>query len=202
MIEISFSGRGGQGVVLGAGRFDTWRLIAAPAYPLCTRSVHEQVRSYGIGGIRWRATLLSTQSYSSKKRPAGKGLDFVVADIPGLIEGAHKGRGMGTRFLKHIERTRLLLLLIDSTSKTPLEDYSGLLDEMSSYESSLLERPRCLVFTKSDLLMEDVVTENPQVNDVFSTCMISAVTGQGLDTLMDTVESKLRELEEEDGDEG
>ena len=80
---------------------------------------------------------------------------FVIADIPGLIEGAAEGQGLGTRFLKHLQRTRLLLHLVDlaptAVEPDPARQVRKLEEEMSRYDASLLEKPRWLVFTKSDL---------------------------------------------------
>jgi GTP-binding protein len=135
----------------------------------------------------------------------GKGMDFVVADIPGLIEGAHLGRGMGTRFLKHIERTKILLVLVESTAPSVEADYGSLVAELGSYSVDLLERPRCLVLTKADLLTDrsaQVAQAGPGIDDVFAVRLVSAVTGEGIDELFDTVEGKLREMRAGDGHEG
>jgi GTP-binding protein len=82
------------------------------------------------------------------------GEPFVVADIPGLIEGAHQGAGLGTRFLKHIERTRILVHLIDASAITPaapLDDYETIRRELALYSQGLAEKPRILVLNKLDL---------------------------------------------------
>jgi GTP-binding protein len=82
---------------------------------------------------------------------------FVVADIPGLIEGAHTGAGLGDRFLRHIERTRLLLHLVDVSSlsgRDPVEDYEVINRELASYDAQLAERPQFVVATKLDALDE------------------------------------------------
>jgi len=83
---------------------------------------------------------------------------FVVADIPGLIEGAHYGKGLGIRFLKHIERTKVLVFLIDSTlipfKKDKTEDYKILINELKSYNKTLLNKPRIICFTKIDALTD------------------------------------------------
>lgn len=124
----------------------------------------------------------------------GRGMDFVVADIPGLIEGAHQGKGMGTKFLKHIERTRVLLLLVESTSASREADYEVLLGELGSYSKELLERPRCLVLTKSDLLPGEnrhAGDLHRRITDVFGVHVISAVTGEGIEELLRSVEEEL-----------
>jgi len=83
---------------------------------------------------------------------------FVVADIPGLIEGAHTGKGLGIRFLKHIERTKVLIFLIDATvipdKKNKTEDYEILINELAGYDKKLLEKPKIICFTKVDALTD------------------------------------------------
>ncbi len=108
--------------------------------------------------------------------------EFVVADIPGLIEGASEGRGLGHQFLRHIERARVLCLLIDLAPVDgvgPEEQQRVLLDELGQYRPELLERPRLVVGTKADLVTPDEVTALG-----FDAPVISAVTGQGVRELL------------------
>ncbi len=81
----------------------------------------------------------------------GEFFSFVMADIPGLVEGAHQGRGLGTRFLKHIERTRVLLFLIDSLSGAPEEDLRVLQHEIASFSPALANRPALIAASRADL---------------------------------------------------
>ena len=81
---------------------------------------------------------------------------FVMADIPGLIEGASKGKGLGHQFLKHIERNKILLFLIDIEEKTPNRVYNQLIDELSSFNKDLLDKERLVVRTKIDTISDDV----------------------------------------------
>src|SRR5690242_20747554 len=81
-----------------------------------------------------------------------KGREFVVADIPGLIEGAAEGAGIGDRFLGHVERTRLLLHLVDGSSENPLEAWRIVRSELDSYGAGLAEKPEVIALTKADLL--------------------------------------------------
>jgi len=81
---------------------------------------------------------------------------FVMADIPGLIEGASKGKGLGHQFLKHIERNKILLFLIDIEEKTPNRVYNQLIDELSSFNKDLLDKERLVVRTKIDTVSDDV----------------------------------------------
>ena len=111
---------------------------------------------------------------------------FVMADIPGIIEGAHQGRGIGHRFLRHIERNAVLLFMIPADAEDHLKAYHILLNELEMYNPELLDKPRLLVVTKSDLLDEDlkqwIRAEFPaELNPLF----ISAVAQQGLTELKD-----------------
>jgi GTP-binding protein len=108
---------------------------------------------------------------------------FVLADIPGLIEGAHKGKGLGDRFLRHIERTRILIFLIDSGSENPDVDYSILKEELNQFDSTLLLKPRIIVLTKADLLPENDRKNLPILIDGQECFYISSVTGEGLSEL-------------------
>ncbi|MDW8285340.1 MAG: GTPase ObgE [Bacteroidota bacterium] len=106
---------------------------------------------------------------------------FVMADIPGIIEGAHQGRGLGLDFLRHIERTRVLLLLIPAISPDPEAEYRMLLQELKAYNPGLLARPRLVALSKMDLVEK---LPEPLPSDV-PLCPISAVTGRGLEELKD-----------------
>ena len=108
-----------------------------------------------------------------------------MADIPGIIEGAHTGKGLGTRFLRHIERNSILLFMIPADSKDVREEYRILLGELEQYNPELHDKQRLLAVTKSDLLDEELTeairSELPDVPSVF----ISAVSGYNLQTLKD-----------------
>jgi GTP-binding protein len=128
---------------------------------------------------------------------------FVVADIPGLIKGAHEGKGLGTDFLRHIERTRVLVVLIDALSPAPDEDYHTLLEEMRRYHAALLDKPRIVALSKIDLLNnEKQDTDRFLKNLDAPSCRISSVTGDGLPALLDMIwkilEMKHRELENQE----
>lgn len=109
---------------------------------------------------------------------------FVMADIPGLIEGAHLGKGLGLQFLRHIERTRLLLFLVDSSEGDVEGTYNTLRHELSSYNVSMLDKPRMLVLTKSDLGRGEEERNEIGIDDIIPIVRISAVTGEGLDELL------------------
>ncbi len=121
---------------------------------------------------------------------------FVAADIPGLIEGAHLGKGLGIRFLKHIERTRVLVFLIDSTQisaeKYKSEDYEILLKELGSFDKSLLKKPRIICFTKVDALTREQMKQLDGIRfssskGIIPVLKISAVSGENLEKLKDTI---------------
>jgi GTP-binding protein len=124
---------------------------------------------------------------------------FVVADIPGLIEGAHHGAGLGLRFLRHVERCRLLLHLVDSTdvSRDPVEGIEALNHELESYRPELAQRPQIIVLTKADTVQDrdraEAVERYAAEHD--RACLtISSVTGEGLQQLIHRVGSRLDEL--------
>jgi len=107
-------------------------------------------------------------------------VEYVVADIPGLIEGAAEGKGLGHLFLRHIERARVLVILLDLSDPggvTPEQQCAVLLDELGRYQPSLLERPRLLVGSRADMASGDMDTS-------FCDLVISSVTRQGLDELI------------------
>ena len=129
------------------------------------------------------------------RKPTGDGTVF--ADIPGLIEGAHEGAGLGHEFLRHIERTRLLLHLVDVSSEQPLSDYQIIQQELVAYDRGLAERPQILALNKVDAVDEATVRAiAQQLEDKtgMPVLPISAVTRQGLDALMQQVWSMLDEL--------
>ena len=109
---------------------------------------------------------------------------FVVADIPGLIEGAHEGRGLGIEFLRHIERTSVLTVLLDATSENLAADYETLINEMARYNPLLTQKPRIVVLSKMDLVTEKDIGKNFLQGIEYPACRISAVSGKGLDELL------------------
>lgn len=111
---------------------------------------------------------------------------FVMADIPGIIEGASKGKGLGFRFLRHIERNSVLLFMIPAdTSRSITEEYNILLHELQEYNPELMHKPRVLAITKSDMLDEELIHEMKQELPPVSTVFISSVAQKGLTELKD-----------------
>ncbi|HET9513035.1 MAG TPA: GTPase, partial [Gemmatimonadales bacterium] len=108
---------------------------------------------------------------------------FVVADIPGIIEGAHRGKGLGLQFLRHVERTRVLAFLVPLDDPDPAAGYRRLRQEIRLYSNALYHRPHLLVFTKRDLLPPDGSMPPVEAEDALATHMISSASGQGLDQL-------------------
>jgi len=112
---------------------------------------------------------------------------FVMADIPGIIEGAHEGKGLGIRFLRHIERNSVLLFVIPADTRSIHDEYKILLNELGMYNPELLDKRRILAISKSDLLDEELMRELrkdlPDIPRVF----ISSVTGLGLASLKDMI---------------
>lgn len=130
---------------------------------------------------------------------------FVVADIPGLIEGAHEGAGLGDRFLRHIERTRLLLHLVDISSfsgRDPVRDYEVINHELAEYSRDLANKPQIVVATKVDALDEPERLERLRTRvlaDGRDFHAISAVAGSGVAELVRVVGRKLDEIRALDG---
>ena len=113
---------------------------------------------------------------------------FVMADIPGIIEGAHKGKGLGHRFLRHIERNSVLLFMIPADTDDILKEYQILLNELAQYNPDLLDKERLLAITKCDLLDDELMSElkDEFPKDIKIVC-ISSVSQQGLTELKDEI---------------
>jgi GTP-binding protein len=118
---------------------------------------------------------------------------FVVADIPGIIEGAHEGRGLGLKFLRHIERTRILAFLIPIDAMDWQAEYDQLRVEISQHSAELAAKPHCVVFTKLDLMGEQYVPEI-ETQGAFGVFSISAPGRLGLDELKAAWWAKILEL--------
>ncbi len=127
------------------------------------------------------------------RKPSGDGTVF--ADIPGLIAGAHQGTGLGHEFLRHIERTRLMLHLIDATSTDPIADYQTIQQELQAYGRGLAERPQILALNKIDavdLAQEiDAITAQLEALSNAPVFLISAVAHTGLDPMLQQIWSNL-----------
>jgi GTPase len=118
---------------------------------------------------------------------------FVVADIPGIIEGAHEGRGLGHRFLRHIERTRTLAYLIPLDGEDVQAEYELLRGELREYSDELAEKPHCVVLTKADVLAPGEEPPLPDAPDAWGRFVISAVARRGLAELLEALWSHVRQ---------
>jgi GTPase len=121
---------------------------------------------------------------------------FVVADIPGIIEGAHEGKGLGHRFLRHIERTRTLALLVPVDDPDPQGTYYRLRSELRQYSEELASRPHCIVLTKEDLLGPDEEAPAIEGDGAWGTFLVSAVARSGLAPFLEALWRKVREAAE------
>ena len=146
-------------------------------------SAHPKIADYPFTTLQ---PILGIVSYGDLK-------SLVMADIPGIIEGAHKGKGLGFRFLRHIERTKVLLFLIDCNDENPVDEYHKLLKELKLFSDSLLKKPRLVALTKTDILFPEENFEIPDFGDNIETIAISAIKGDGIKELVyrlgDVVES-------------
>jgi GTP-binding protein len=114
---------------------------------------------------------------------------FTVADMPGIIEGAHRGKGLGLWFLRHIERTRMLVVVVDAAAGHAADDYSQVCSEIGQYEPAILERPRIVALNKSDLLRK----RRPATKLGCPSVWVSALTGDGADQLSALIDRTLAE---------
>lgn len=151
-------------------------------------SAHPRIADYPfttlqpiLGIVRWR-------EYNS----------FVMADLPGLIEGASRGKGLGTRFLRHIERTRSLLFVLDCTSESPRQDLETLRAELEQFNPELLAKPYAIALSKCDLLAPDADVGDPFAELAGTRFVISSVSGQGLTEMVTALGAALRQHREDE----
>ncbi len=218
---VSMGGRGGQGNARFKTSTNRSPRFAQPGEPGETFSLSLELKllaDVGIIGLpnAGKSTLIN--SISSARSKTGHypfttltptlgfvntpwGEPFVVADIPGLIEGAHKGAGLGISFLRHIERTRILIHLIDISEiapDNPLQNYNVVCRELSMHNKALAEKPQIVVLNKLDITgteqTADLFREAAEDQQVFS---ISAITGKGLDKLKSRIVQLLDHIDEE-----
>ncbi|MCP4751658.1 MAG: GTPase ObgE [Proteobacteria bacterium] len=203
-------GRGGLGNVhfkSSTNRAPRYAQPGEPGQEMCVRIELKLIADVGLVGLPnvGKSTFISAVSNARPKIAdypfttlvpnlgvvsVGNYRSIVVADIPGIIKDAHQGAGLGDRFLKHIQRTSVLALLIDSsefTKQTPMEVFSLLLNEMSRFSPDLMEKKRIVLLTKIDSRREDLDIEKTmqefqrQGEEIFS---ISSVARMGLDKVI------------------
>lgn len=124
---------------------------------------------------------------------------FVIADIPGIIEGAHVGKGLGYKFLKHIERTNVLLILIDATVEDPQKEYDILLNELYEFSDLMIDKKKVIAFTKSDLLSDEEkkkLLKKKIKNYEGKPFLISSVAQSGTTNLIDSLWSMIEKKQE------
>ena len=151
-------------------------------------SAHPKIADYAFTTLQPNLGLVGWGEWES----------FVLADLPGLVEGAHEGKGLGLRFLRHVERTRSLLFTLDCTSENPVGDFEALRNELREFNPTLLEKPYAIAFTKADLLGPDVGFEDPFAGMSGQRFLISAVSGRGLNEMVQQLGSGLKQLQKEE----
>ena len=202
-VVVARGGRGGRGNAQLATARNRVPLVAEPGEAGETKRLQVELRTVadiGLVGLpnAGKSTLLSRLTAATPKiadypfttltpnlgvAETGEGR-AVVADVPGLIEGAHQGRGLGHRFLKHIVRCRALVLVVDLSSADPAADLAVLRTELGSYDQTLVTRPSIVVGTKEDLV-DDPAAASATLQP--GALAVSAITGAGLDQLRERV---------------
>ncbi len=208
-VTIVKGGRGGRGNVKFSTSRNTAPEIAEKGEPGVTRNVRVELKvlaDVGLVGLPsvGKSTIISVVSNSKPKIASyhfttlvpnlgvvrvEEGRSFVMADLPGLIEGASLGQGLGLQFLRHIERTRVILHVIDmsgSEGRDPFEDYTIINNELRTYKYNLLARPQIIIANKMDLpdAKEHLEMFLEQLEDDYPVIPISAITNDNMQELL------------------
>lgn len=214
-LTVARGGRGGKGNARFATSTNQTPDRAQPGREGVERTIRLQLKLLADAGLvgfpnAGKSTLLSRISAARPKIAdypfttlipqlgivkTGAYSSMVVADIPGLIEGAHRGKGLGDRFLRHIERTRVLVFLIDASSECPSAFYDKLDEELRQYQAVFTMKKRLIAWTKIDLLSEEHVETLPKTLNGCPCFPISSVTGRGVDSLVDAMARCVREAD-------
>lgn len=205
-IKLLRGGKGGLGNWHFATPTNRAPRYAQPGQPAIEKSIILELKLLGDVGLvgfpnAGKSTLLSAISAAKPKiadypfttmEPSlgivsyRDGKSFVMADIPGIIEGASEGKGLGLRFLRHIERNAVLLFMIPADTADIRKDYAVLLHELNEFNPDLMDKGRVLAITKCDMLDEELTDAlRAELPDGVPSVFISAVTGQGLQELKD-----------------
>jgi len=202
-LGVARGGRGGRGNARFASSTDQAPRRFQPGAAAEERKVRLVLRlvaDIGIVGLpnAGKSTLLSRLTRANPKVASypfttltpnlgvmqTKDIRFTVADMPGIIKGAHEGKGLGLAFLRHIERTRMLVFVVDASSGHAKQDYSELLEEVGSYNGEILKRPRVVALNKTDLLTGRKPVWRSDVERVW----VSALTGDGIEDLRELID--------------
>lgn len=148
-----------------------------------------------INSLTNAGSAIGSYPFTTLEPHLGDFYGYVLADIPGLIEGASKGKGLGHKFLKHVTRTKMLLHLVSLEEKDPLNTYYTILKELSDYDKSLTKKEEWIIFTKKDLISSDKVEGIVKAIDTNKkrVFVISNLTGEGVKELQDALVLRLRE---------
>ena len=205
-VKLLRGGKGGLGNWHFATSTNRAPRYAQPGQPAIEKAVVLELKLLGDVGLvgfpnAGKSTLLSTISAAKPKiadypfttmEPSlgivsyRDGKSFVMADIPGIIEGASEGRGLGLRFLRHIERNAVLLFMVSAATDSIKHDYEVLLHELREFNPELSDKSRILAVTKADMLDDELKEElSKELPDDLPTLFISSVTGEGITELKD-----------------
>ena len=205
-VKLLRGGKGGLGNWHFATSTNRAPRYAQPGQPAIEKAVVLELKLLGDVGLvgfpnAGKSTLLSTISAAKPKiadypfttmEPSlgivsyRDGKSFVMADIPGIIEGASEGRGLGLRFLRHIERNAVLLFMVSADTDSIKHDYEVLLRELREFNPELSDKSRILAVTKADMLDDELKEElSKELPDDLPTLFISSVTGEGITELKD-----------------
>jgi GTP-binding protein len=148
-----------------------------------------------INALTRAQSKVGAYAFTTKEPQLGDFYGYILADIPGLIEGASTGKGLGHRFLRHIRRTKMLLHVVSLASADPLGDYYTILNELNSYDSSLARREEWIILNKKDLVNVDDIESIQKSFDKIGkrVFVLSAVTGEGVKDFSDALVAHLRE---------
>ncbi len=136
-------------------------------------AAHPKIADYPFTTLEPNLGIVSYKNYQH----------LVVADIPGLIAGSHQGKGLGHKFLRHIERTRALAFMIESTDQKPEKTFKILFNELKAFSSMLVKKPFIILLTKSDL--QDGSAKIKKFNDAYTIIPFSAASGENLQLVLD-----------------